>query len=1107
MANPEEEFLGELRLGRQLTSAGQVAARGVVALIGLLVLLANQSINLLGRLTPLASFLIAIVLGLTLLNVVELLGGSRERGGTYILVQETLGGIIAFLTGWSIFAGCIALLVALAHVFVNLLLNTFPAIAFLTPNIATLAFIGILIFVQLFQILPRRQLMRAVALFLVAALAVILLAALPHFSIAVYRSKQGGGLGQLDYVMAWLSVTYVAFEALLASRRQVHDPGRHMQPAIFGTLVFGSLFYTIIFLVLIGLRLSAASEGNILVDSLLSASLLPGWLVVFTAGLALIAAANICMMTAIRQIHALSREGAFPQMLRRVWRPIPLPVGLFALLAALAAPLALLTQATWLVNAAAVLFLLVTTVLNISTIYSHSTEPERRRPFVVPFPPLVPAMAIFVNIVLLRALPVSSLLSVVVWLALGIAVYAVYSRYHQVEAQEGEIVFGRLQQHAAKRSEYRILVPIGPLDEREIILRMALALAKQLHGEVIPLQVIPVPDPLAIEEGRRTARERNTLFQWSTRLEEDIGVPLHPITRLARSVSDGIIDTAVEENCDLILMSWPLRREGQEIRSGSVLRMVAPRSPSDVAVVAYHPGEVRERMKPAPAEPAGNGKAETEEPPAEEFGFYPTRILVPTSGGPHAPLAIQLALLLAHQYDATVTAIYVADADASDEEIDQGKQRIQQTIAVMREQAAELPSTDGKGKPFDQIPVEGRIVRSSSVVSGIAEAGQEYDLVLMGASEESLIDQVLFGNIPEQVATESSTPVVIVKHYRGLPRLWLTRTWNALYEALPTLTQEEQIEVYRTIHRDARPDVDFFVMIGLSALIATFGLLQNSAAVIIGAMLVAPLFSPLLGISLAIIQGNIRLLRLAIEATLKGVFLAIGLATLLALMAPFKTLTPQITSRSLPNLFDLAVAIASGAAGAYAIAREDVAAALPGVAIAAALVPPLGVIGIGLAMGDLSIAGGGTLLVATNLIAIALAGAVTFLLLGFRPGARGTREAHLRRGLATAIVLFLFITIPLGIFFVRSASSSRTSQVIQNTVVQDLGKVPGVELVNPDNIEIQNQDGKVVVTVPLYAQGSVSKSLANSLSNDLSQAIHKPVVVRLVTYPLVESSP
>ncbi|MEJ2348761.1 MAG: hypothetical protein P8Y03_03140 [Anaerolineales bacterium] len=70
-----------------------------------------------------------------------------------------------------------------------------------------------------------------------------------------------------------------------------------------------------------------------------------------------------------------------------------------------------------------------------------------------------------------------------------------------------------------------------------------------------------------------------------------------------------------------------------------------------------------------------------------------------------------------------------------------------------------------------------------------------------------------------------------------------------------------------------------------------------------------------------------------------------------------------------------------------------------------------------------------------------------------------------------------------------------------------MGEVSGVELVNPDNIEIQNQDGKVVVTVPLYAQGSVSQSLANSLSNDLSQAIHKSVVVRLVTYPLVESSP
>ena len=100
------------------------------------------------------------------------------------------------------------------------------------------------------------------------------------------------------------------------------------------------------------------------------------------------------------------------------------------------------------------------------------------------------------------------------------------------------------------------------------------------------------------------------------------------------------------------------------------------------------------------------------------------------------------------------------------------------------------------------------MISANNVVEGISEAGSEFDLVLIGASEESLIDQVLFGSIPEQVARECPAPVIIVKHYRGLPRLWLMRTWIAIFEALPTLSREEQIEVYRTIHRDARPDVD-----------------------------------------------------------------------------------------------------------------------------------------------------------------------------------------------------------------------------------------------------------------------------------------------------------
>ncbi|KPK88925.1 MAG: hypothetical protein AMJ88_18300, partial [Anaerolineae bacterium SM23_ 63] len=384
---------------------------------------------------------------------------------------------------------------------------------------------------------------------------------------------------------------------------------------------------------------------------------------------------------------------------------------------------------------------------------------------------------------------------------------------------------------------------------------------------------------------------------------------------------------------------------------------------------------------------------------------------------------------------------------------------------------------------------------------GIAQAGAESDLVFVGASDESLIDQVLFGTLPEQVAWACPSPVVMVKRFRGLRHFWLQRAWNALFGALPTLSRQEQMTVYRQVRRGARPDVDFFIMIGLSGIIATYGLLQDSTAVIIGAMLVAPLFTPILAFSLAIVQGDIRLLRLALESALKGVALAIGLSVFLTALSPLRVVTHEIASRTQPNLFDLAVALASGAAGAYAVARKDVAASLPGVAIAAALVPPLGVVGVGLAMGDPGIAGGGGLLFTTNLIAITLAGSVTLLLLGFRPTARAEREVRLRYGLVVSLALLTIIAIPLGVVFVGSVQESHFRQTIDRTLALQLGESSDYELVN---FIFEEREEIFYVTVTVYAKTPIPASWADATREQLSKALDRTVDLHLRSIPVEE---
>jgi uncharacterized hydrophobic protein (TIGR00271 family) len=1094
-----EDFLGELRLGKRLTTIGQVSARGLVVVLGLSFLVSSRTLVLVGPVAAAASLLTFIVLGLTLLNILELLGGSSERGGTYNLIHETLARRGGFFAGWSLLAGNIVLAAALMQSAGDHLVLFFPRLAQITPYLSLGLFTAIVI-IQLFRLLPRRELLWSVFLILIIALVVLYLDSLRSVDLQFRAAPSTITTSDFMRAASLIAISYVAIEAVLSSRRQVREPGRSLPRGLIATLVVGGLILVVTQLMAAVLLPQGTPPGSTaLAHAIGELGPLPEWVIYVVGAASLLIAANACLMTAARELHALSREGALPAILRSLRRPFRVQPFLFGLIFVATTPLILWVPSDWLMDVAAGMFLLPMLLLNLAAIRSRVDEPERRRLVVVPFFPLVPAAALAIVAALLLALPAPGMIGGGIWLALGLVLYLAYGRTHLMEAQEGVLVFGPEPDREKKEGAYRILVPFSRGVERHLLLGLATALACQTDGEVIPLQVIPITDPLAIAEGRRIARERNTLFQWSTRMASRSGVPTFPITRLARSVYEGILDTADEERCDLILMSWPIRSARQDVRMGRVLDPVVREAPCDVAVVAIHPDRLTDGEGPLmpPQEEGGEGEGVAEGKPLLQI----SRILVPTAGGPHAPLATRLALLLARQYGATTETVYVASPEASQEELATGQVYIEQTLTAMREQMKNMAEVLGGFEKVEDIPIESRVVTAESVVEGIAQAGAESDLVFVGASDESLIDQVLFGTLPEQVAWACPSPVVMVKRFRGLRRFWLQRAWNALFGALPTLSRQEQMTVYRQVRRDARPDVDFFIMMGLSGIIATYGLLQDSTAVIIGAMLVAPLFTPILAFSLAIVQGDIRLLRLAFESALKGVALAIGLSVFLTALSPLRVVTHEIASRTHPNLFDLAVALASGAAGAYAVARKDVAASLPGVAIAAALVPPLGVVGVGLAMGDPGIAGGGGLLFTTNLIAITLAGSVTLLLLGFRPTPRAEREVRLRHGLVVSLALLAVIAIPLGVVFVDSVQESRLRQTIDRTLAQQLGETSDYELVNFD---FEEREEILFVTVTVYAQSPIPASLADATREQLSKALERTVDLHLRSIPVEE---
>ena len=450
------------------------------------------------------------------------------------------------------------------------------------------------------------------------------------------------------------------------------------------------------------------------------------------------------------------------------------------------------------------------------------------------------------------------------------------------------------------------------------------------------------------------------------------------------------------------------------------------------------------------------------------------RILVPTTGGPNTAQALSTLLPLAS--DVEITALYVAPDYLGDNEAAHGKARLQQLAKFV--DAADR--------------IEQSVIQAENATKGIVdEASKDYDLVLIGATRESTIDRALFGDVVGAVVRECQTPVAVFwEPASTFGDVWRNFAWR-LQKVIPRLGITKRTEVYVRVRRSARPDTAFFVLIGLSTLIASLGLLVSSPAVVIGAMLVAPLMAPIIGAGMAIVLGNPRFLRLSLGAIVRGTLLAVFLGILIGLIQSDAELTPELLARTQPTLFDLGVAVFAGLAGAYALAHSRVAAALPGVAISAALVPPLATVGITLATGNFRESAGALLLYTTNLVAIVAAAVLVFLSLGFRPSqAQKAERAIQQRTVRVAIVLLGLITFLLGSTTISLAREARLNSRVNEIVETHTNAIEGVEFAN---LELENlSDSQQPLTLDLTVRSthaiahSTVEELRNQIGTDLA---------------------
>jgi len=282
--------------------------------------------------------------------------------------------------------------------------------------------------------------------------------------------------------------------------------------------------------------------------------------------------------------------------------------------------------------------------------------------------------------------------------------------------------------------------------------------------------------------------------------------------------------------------------------------------------------------------------------------------------------------------------------------------------------------------------------------------------------------------------------------------------WKKKAEDYNQLREKEKtdLDVYKTLAEGARPTIEYYILIVISCLIATSGLIQGSSATIIGAMIVAPLMTPILSFSLGVIWGDLNHIKIALSSLTKGVILAVAISSLIAFFIPITDFSAEIVARTHPTIFDILVALASGIVGAYGYANKKMSNTIVGIAIAVALMPPLCTVGIGLGTADYSVASGAFILFIINLVSISLAGAVVFWIMEIHPLVEEKKDV-LKRAVSQiifSVVILALISVPV-FYYMKEGYVTRQNEKIIDQIIHS--NYPGISVMEMHSVK--NRDG------------------------------------------------
>lgn len=574
---------------------------------------------------------------------------------------------------------------------------------------------------------------------------IVLLAVFVGFGIWITLHRPGweatftgdfvpNGFGHVFIAMGLTFIAFEGYEIIAQCSEEVREPEKNVPRAIFLSLIIVVPIYLLVAFAALGAVTPAGMPSWQYLGEHKETALVEvakgffrgGGLMILLGGLfSTMSALNATIYSSSRVSFAMGRDRNLPSWLGHIHpvRKTPhwaiLFSGLLSAFMAIALPIEVVA------SAANIMFLLLFIQVQAALIALRKKEPALKRGFRVPLVPFVPVLGILLQLALAVFLFFYSPMawaSAAVWIGLGLGVFYGYARRR--DRAYSQLVAVR---EAASRRDYRILACVGHPDHALTTLRAAANVARHYGGELILLSVVEVPDGDLLVQGTTRAREVKDMLERLVANLPPEGIEVSMVVKISHRISFGITETALEEQCNLIVMGRPRRAGVLDRFAATIVDRVVRSAPAQVVVVT-----------------------------AEHWPEQINTVLLAYERGPHSDLTAELSDAFGGKDATRVRAVHVLPVEATAAEVQGARENMAKDLCKHC-QAEDLV-----------------IVKEADIVSGVIRQSAGADLIVIGGTEAGMLEQLLGYAPPHELADRTSRPVLTIYEMAVEPKRWMT---------------------------------------------------------------------------------------------------------------------------------------------------------------------------------------------------------------------------------------------------------------------------------------------------------------------------------------------